>query len=135
MEEFADKFRQEVRDEYKKGSPTRSWDEILADLMNDAKPNMLGGIDLGNARLYKADREFLYGFWRECFAVRQQLFLVFVRAEPLMMGGAAVGATPPQLGGRAVALVWRDPNPVGNTGTDCPGYPHRTRVLFYKNLE
>ena len=135
LEEFADKFRQEVRDEYKKESPTRSWDEILADLMNDAEPNMLGDLDLGNARLYKADREFLYGFWRECFAVRQQLFLVFVRAEPLMMGGAAVGATPPQLGGRAVALVWRDPNPVGNTGTDCPGYPHRTRVLFYKNLE
>ncbi len=135
LEEFADKFRQEVRDEYKKESPTRSWDEILADLMNDAEPNMLGGLGLGKARLYKADRDFLYGFWRECFAVRQQLFLVFVRAEPLMMGGAAVGATPPQLGGRAVALVWRDPNPVGNTGTDCPGYPHATRVLFYKNLE
>ena len=131
LESFADKFRQEVRNNY----ASKPWDEILADLMNDAEPNMLGGIDLGNARLYKADREFLYGFWRECFAVRQQLFLVFVRAEPLMMGGAAAGATPPQLGGRAVALVWRDPNAVGNTGTDCTGYPHQTRVLFYKNLE
>ena len=131
LESFADMFRQEVRNNY----ASKPWDEILADLMNDAEPNMLGGIDLGNARLYKADRDFLYGFWRECFAVRQQLFLVFVRAEPLMMGGAAAGATPPQLGGRAVALVWRDPNAVGNTGTDCTGYPHATRVLFYKNLE
>ena len=131
LESFADMFRQEVRNNY----ASKPWDEILADLMNDAEPNMLGGIDLGNARLYKADRDFLYGFWRECFAVRQQLFLVFVRVEPLMMGGAAVGATPPQLGGRAVALVWRDPNAVGNTGTDCTGYPHATRVLFYKNLE
>ncbi len=134
LEEFADKFRGQVLTNCIYNA-SKSWDRVLADLMNDAKPNMLGGIDLGNARLYKADREFLYGFWRECFAVRQQLFLVFVRAEPLMMGGEAVGATPPQLGGRAVALVWRDPNPVGNTGTDCPGYPHATRVLFYKNLE
>ena len=134
LEEFADKFRGQVLTNCIYNA-SKSWDRVLADLMNDAEPNMLGGIDLGNARLYKADREFLYGFWRECFAVRQQLFLVFVRAEPLMMGGEAVGATPPQLGGRAVALVWRDPNPVGNTGTDCTGYPHQTRVLFYKNLE
>ena len=67
---------------------------------------------------------------------RQQLYLIFVRAEPLMLGGSSPGATPPQLGGRAVALVWRDPTAVGDKGsTDCPGYPHPTRVLFYKNLE
>ena len=152
LKKFADKFRGQVLTNCIYNA-SKSWDRVLADLMNNKDPAnpaiqdddsdkqdykdpaKLGGIDLGNARLYKADREFLYGFWRECFAVRQQLFLVFVRAEPLMMGGEAVGATPPQLGGRAVALVWRDPNPVGNTGTDCPGYPHRTRVLFYKNLE
>ncbi len=149
LKKFADKFRGQVLTNCIYNA-SKSWDRVLADLMNNKDPATqdddsdkqdykdpakLGGIDLGNARLYKADREFLYGFWRECFAVRQQLFLVFVRAEPLMMGGEAVGATPPQLGGRAVALVWRDPNPVGNTGTDCPGYPHATRVLFYKNLE
>ncbi len=152
LKKFANAFRGQVLTNCIYNA-SKSWDRVLADLMNNKDPAnpaiqdddsdkqdyidpaKLGGIDLGNARLYKADREFLYGFWRECFAVRQQLFLVFVRAEPLMMGGEAVGATPPQLGGRAVALVWRDPNPVGNTGTDCPGYPHRTRVLFYKNLE
>jgi hypothetical protein len=54
--------------------------------------------------------------------------LIFVRAEPAMMGSGAVGQVPPQLGGRAVALVWRDPY------AKQPG-PHKTRVLFYRQLD
>ena len=75
------------------------------------------------------DRKYLYGFWRDSFANRQQLFLIFLRAEPTMMGGGSIGQTPPQLGARAVALVWRNPE----TGT--AGQPHRMRVLFYRQFD
>ena len=78
--------------------------------------------------LSDCDRKFLYGYWRECFAPLQQLFLIFVRAEPLMMGGS--DSMPPQLGARAVALVWRDPYGTGDNTK-----PHRTRVLFYRQFE
>ena len=111
--------------------------------------------------LYDVDRKFLYGFWRDCFAAKQQLFLVFVRAEPMMMGSGAVGQAPPQLGARAMALVWRNPGPgsvtgiaggkrawpqsMDNTrkqamnnaadGTTDSNRPHRTRILFYRQFE
>ena len=50
-----------------------------------------------------ADRKFLYGYLKGCFANTAQLFLVFVRAETAAGGGGAGS------GARAVALVWRDP--------------------------
>ena len=50
-----------------------------------------------------ADRKFLYGYLKGCFANTAQLFLVFVRAESAAGGGGAGS------GARAVALVWRDP--------------------------
>lgn len=84
--------------------------------------------------LYEVDRKMLYGFWRDCFAVKQQLFLIFVRAEPTMMGGGAIHQTPPQLGARAVALVWRDPNRSNRTD-DNGALPHRTRILFYRQFD
>jgi hypothetical protein len=90
----------------------------------------------------EVDRKFLYSFWRNCFGNRQQLFIVFVRAEPSVLGGA-------QQGGRAVALVWRDPAPpAGYENRIGRAYekevehkdndllpPHRTRVLFYHQFE
>ena len=85
--------------------------------------------------LYDIDRKFLYGYWRDCFAAKQQLFLIFVRAEPMMMGGGAIGQSPPQLGARAVALVWRDPRKTqADVGGDQPR-PHRTRILFYRQFD
>ena len=91
------------------------------------------------AELWGADRKFLFGFWRECFAAKQQLFLIFVRAEPLILGGVELDRSPPQLGSRAVALVWRDPRKTTaaneEDGGGDVGYPHRTRVLFYRQLE
>ena len=82
--------------------------------------------------IWDVDRKFFYGYWRDCFAAKQQLFLIFVRAEPLMLGGGTADQMPPQLGARAVALVWRDPaTPIGATS----GYPHRTRLLFYRPLD
>lgn len=101
----------------------------------------LCGVELGGetGNIWGADRKFLYGFWRDCFGSKQQLFLVFVRAEPMMMGGGMVGQIPPQLGARAVALVWRDPRRTMSTASEeqggGQGYPHRTRVLFYRQLE
>lgn len=113
-----------------------------------------------------AERKFLYGYLKGCFANRSQLFLVFVRAEPSSVGAAGAG-------GRAVALVWRDPAaPTDNNGqfkkssggSEQPEYgkdngaiylnplsssqpeeawrlrsrnypPHRTRILFYHQLD
>jgi len=90
-------------------------------------------LDADTDNLFVADRKFLYGYWRECFAVRQQLYLIFARAEPMMMGGGAAGQIPPQLGARAVALVWRDPTP---TSVETGKYiPHQMRVLFYRQFE
>jgi hypothetical protein len=112
-----------------------------------------------------ADRKFLYGYLKGCFANTHQLFLVFVRAESAAGGGGAGS------GARAVALVWRDPQaPMRNGqfvdaegGAVAPLYgkdnaqaylnlqndsneeswrlnerkypPHKTRILFYHQLD
>ena len=110
----------------------------------------LFNVELDNP-LHGVDRKFLHGFWRECFQNRQQLFLVFLRAEPLTVGGAGEGSlASAQLGARGVALVWRDPQPPAR-GTRPPrtnltrpdafkqlfdtSGPHRTRVLFYHQFD
>jgi hypothetical protein len=94
--------------------------------------DLAGATFQGNTvQLYDVDRKFLYGYWKDSFAVKQQLFLVFVRPEPMMMGGGSIGQTPPQLGARAVALVWRDPT----INTEDAARPHRTRILFYRQFD
>ena len=99
------------------------------------------------------DRMFLHSYWRDCFANRQQLFLIFVRAESTALGGTGEG-TPAQQGGRAVALVWRDPEaPAESSYADdresevnsivkeennrlyTDRHPHRMRILFYRQLD
>lgn len=122
---------------------SKNWEDAFYSTFSGTFYNdtQFGGANLGNSdTLYDVDRKFLYGFWHDCFDVRQQLFLIFVRAEPAMMGGEIAGQTPPQLGARAVALVWRDPSPSSASGITNPdgrlnGYPHRMRILFYKQLE
>ena len=121
---------------------------------NDTADNQLElfGVELNNP-LHAVDRKYLYSFWRECFQNRQQLFLVFVRAEPLTVGGMGEGSlASAQLGARGVALVWRDPQPPTRNVVDRPkratlttqdafkdlydNYgPHRTRVLFYHQFD
>ena len=93
--------------------------------------------DAESPELWGVDRKFFYGFWRDCFAVKQQLFLIFVRAEPMMMGSGFAWSSTHQLGARAVALVWRDPSKTTTAaqGSASMGYPHRTRILFYRQLE
>ena len=110
------------------------------------------GIDLDDCPLYSIDRKFLYSYWRDCFANKQQLFLIFVRAESTALGGPGEG-TPSQQGGRAVALVWREPvayddgNNPNSTYSDKTANtmqrqrfsigrrPHRMRVLFYHQFD
>ena len=118
----------------------------------DNKADKFLGIDMQNCPLYSIDRKFLYSYWRDCFANKQQLFLIFVRAESTALGGPGEG-TPAQQGGRAVALVWREPaayddgsNP-NNTYSDnrasqqqrqefyAGRRPHRMRVLFYHQFD
>ena len=132
----------------------RVWDFVCKPLIVDvelpgdsnSQKNFLG-TSLGS-ELHSVDRKFLYSYWRDCFANNQQLVLVFVRAESSALGGPGEG-TPAQLGGRAVALVWRDPDwsegngdngrdrdlENQNTGNISRQRPHRTRVLFYHQFD
>lgn len=120
---------------------------------NPDNDTQLFGVNLSGSTLYDADRKFLYDYWRDCFGCRQQLFLIFVRAESTALGGSGDGGTPGQLGVRAVALVWRDPeapstardgvasqdsdaNKPENASTDTNPRPsHRMRVLFYHQFD
>ncbi len=130
LELLAGKFQSAIRQ-----NPGQNWKKTWRDLgwnvTGDNAQRELCGIDLeGEGKLWSVDKKFLYGFWSDCFAVKQQLFLVFVRAEPIMMGSGSSTILPPQLGGRGMALVWRDPAKTTNVDT-----PHRTRVLFYRQFD
>lgn len=96
------------------------------------------GADFGE-NFHDVDRKFLYSYWRSCFGNTPQLFLIFVRAEPAVMGGSSAGHTPSQLGARAVALVWREAASTirdqQSSGTGQATYPHRMRILFYHQFE
>lgn len=134
LRSIAENFRDKVR-QYKE-----DWEGAFDSLDWKGDDETFCGVSLSSETddLYGVDREFLYGFWHDAFANRQQLFLVFVRAEPMMMGGGAVGQTPPSLGARAVALVWRDPEAPTTTGgseDDSLKTPHRSRILFYRQFE
>ncbi len=150
-DEIIERFQAALRTAARNG---KTWEEAFEGLAwkstgvgDDAKKTFLG-VELGKP-LHDVDRKYLYSFWRECFQNRQQLFLVFIRAEPLTVGGSGANALgTAQLGARGVALVWRDPKPPmrgcserpKRTGLTGPGAwnayyekcaPHRTRVLFY----
>ena len=136
LEKVAGEFMRRVRMVGNSGWKT-VWNDLdWYTLCSDGKVFSSAGDDMqmtGNTdEMWDADRKFLYGFWRDCFAAKQQLFLVFVRAEPLMLGGGTADQLPPQLGARAVAVVWRDPTTSNKANN---GYPHRTRILFYRPLD
>jgi len=150
LEDLADRLMAKVRDPNVQASAKSEgmevWDYAFSDLDWSAdKRKILDSmeqLDDDDADLYSVDKKFLYGFWHDCFSARQQLFLIFVRAEPMMMGGGVKGQIPPQLGARAVALVWRDPTATTGTRTikvngqdvTVPN-PHRTRILFYHQFD
>ena len=128
------------------------WQELGSDKINDENKTFIAADILLKEPLHGVDRKYLYSFWRDCFDNRQQLFLIFVRAEPTSVGGGSLSRASTQLGGRAVALVWRDPakpekdrdgrkkrtdiNRLDdwlNARKDFP--PHKTRVLFYHQFD
>lgn len=131
-------------------NPANAWEEVWDELAWDVSQNnnnvkeFLGVQLKNNVALHSVDRKFLYSYWRDCFANNQQLFLIFVRAESNALGGPGEG-TPAQQGGRAVALVWRNPSATrreGRTYDAQPTYnnpgerePHQTRVLFYHQFD
>lgn len=113
------------------------WERAWSDNLNWDTDNFLGST-LDRTKLHDVDRKFLYSYWRSCFGNDQQLFLIFVRAEPSVMGGSSAGHTPAQLGARAVALVWREPKSTVRDTQDLNGtqtHPHRMRILFYRQFE
>lgn len=115
-----------------------NWEDAWDDLAwyDDTGDKFCGVTLTDTDNIWNVDRKFFYGFWKECFAAKQQLFLIFVRAEPVMMGGGGMGQIPPQLGARAVALVWRNPSTVDRNGNTLPeNTPHQTRILFYRQLD
>jgi hypothetical protein len=135
---MANAFREGVKDGRKWETVYDDWDWTPI-----GTPFSWSGDSSFTDQLDSIDCRFLYSFWRGCFANRQQLFLVFVRAESTALGGSGEGQIPPQQGGRAVALVWRDPE-TPNGGNDTAqidstggnGYrPHRTRILFYHQFD
>ena len=127
LEAVAEIFQEEAQAQAANG---KTWEDAWDALAWAGTEKTLFGETLTQTdSLSDVDRKFFYGYWRDSFANKQQLFLIFVRAEPMMMGGGAIGQTPPQLGARAVALVWRDPE-VGEAGR-----PHRMRVLFYRQFD
>lgn len=65
--------------------------------------------------LHEIDRKMLYSFSLDSFSDRQQLFLYILRAEVTVpsFGSSQESGTKSLAGGRAVALVWRDPYPEG----------------------
>ncbi|MFO7936864.1 MAG: hypothetical protein R6V06_04570, partial [Kiritimatiellia bacterium] len=66
--------------------------------------------------LYGVDRKMLYSYTLESFSDRQQLFLFLINAEAT---AASFGDRARSLaGGRAIALVWRDPYPHRDTPAD-----------------
>ena len=113
------------------------WERAWSDNLDWDTDNFLGST-LDRTKLHDVDRKFLYSYWRSCFGNDQQLFLIFVRAEPSVMGGSSAGHTPAQLGARAVALVWREPKSTVRDTQDLNGtqtHPHRMRILFYHQFE
>ena len=72
---------------------------------------ILGGT--ATVDLSEVDRKMLYAFSLDSFSDRQQLFLYIVQAESI--APTASGEARSLAGGRAVALVWRDPYPMGVT--------------------
>lgn len=82
---------------------------------------------LSRGDLFEVDRKMLYSFSLESFSDRQQLFLYVIQAEAT---GMAVGSSGKSLaGGRAIAVVWRDPE------VNTQSKQHDTRILYYRQLD
>ena len=94
---------------------------------NTDKKTCLGVSALPN-ELFESDRKMMYAFSLDSLSDRQQLFLYFFQAEVVTPLSQAKSRS--LAGGRAVAVVARDPYPKGGTGDY-----HEHKVLFFKQLD
>ena len=113
-------------------------DQQYFDWYAGQNPRVIFGQTLSDP-LHEVDRKMLFSWSIANFSDRQQLFLYVLRAEATVpsFGGSDMGGVKSVAGGRAVALVWRDPYPVGypdNMVSD-PANFHEHRVLFFKQLD
>ena len=140
LQEVADLLRQnfikEQDNPWERWGSTGNSSENFWDLDSGPIWELLDG-GSGAGKLHDVDCKFLFSYWKQCFGNSQQLFLVFVRAEPTVIGGSNAGHTPSQLGARAVALVWREPvsSLTLTTGNSSGALPHRMRILFYHQFD
>ena len=161
LDDIAAELRAKFDDWARQDSMVRfNWEAAFTDILwrdtndrlGDDQKTIFGITEDFQEPLHGVDRKFLHSFWRECFQNRQQLFLVFIRAEPLTVGSMGKNSLAnAQLGAHGVALVWRDPAPPVVAGaerskrdslTGASSYynnddfaPHQTRVLFYHQFE
>lgn len=114
----------------------------------EARLTIFKGGFVAPAPVYEIDRKMMYAFSLDSMSDRQQLFLYVFQAESVAPISFAEMRS--LAGGRAVALVWRDPypkgstpdNPAGMTGSwyansssgGIKGY-HEHKILFFKQLD
>lgn len=138
VEKWSNLFTNEVRD----AGINTSFEKKISDFYGDA--NHMGWyspekmvrqtifIQTPNAfdatvPIFEIDRKMLYAFSLDSMSDRQQLFLYVFQAEAVAPISFAEMRS--LAGGRAVALVWRDPYPKGSM----PGTPNGLQSSWYNN--
>jgi len=114
----------------------------------EARKTIFKGGFAAQAPVYEIDRKMLYAFSLDSMSDRQQLFLYVFQAESVAPISFAEMRS--LAGGRAVAVVWRDPYPKGSTPDNPAGLPgtwydnsasggskgyHEQKILFFKQLD
>lgn len=118
------------------------WEKHYNDLgWHDPSGETLIGVKLDKrtSDIDEIDRKTLYSFWYDSLGNRQQLFLIFIRAEASSVVSDEAGEIPPQWSARGVALYWRSPHAPDVEGSDpnssMKSYPNRSRLLFYHQFD
>ena len=114
----------------------------------DARLTIFKGGFVAPAPVYEIDRKMMYSFSMDSMSDRQQLFLYVFQAESVAPISFAEMRS--LAGGRAVAVVWRDPYPKGSKPDNPPGLTgswyensssggtkgyHEQKILFFKQLD
>ena len=114
----------------------------------EARQTIFKGGFVAQAPVYEIDRKMLYAFSLDSMSDRQQLFLYVFQAESVAPISFADMRS--LSGGRAVAVVWRDPYPKGSTPDNPAGLQgtwyaksasggtkgyHEQKILFFKQLD
>ncbi|MEI7945934.1 MAG: hypothetical protein WCJ02_04530 [bacterium] len=156
VEKWANIFTNEVRTVGMKTSLQKTISDFYGDEARmgwyssekEARTAIFTGGFAAQAPVYEIDRKMLYAFSLDSMSDRQQLFLYVFQAEAVAPISFAEMRS--LAGGRAVALVWRDPYPKGSTIDTPPGLTgswydnsasggtkgyHEQKILFFKQLD